>query len=95
MRSIRFFFAEEGADFLAAGQERHPPLWQDALRGLAHYLGEGLIRYGGFASSLEQGGIAGLEAQGGDLHQGVGPGFKDHADHADGHGHAVEVELVV
>ena len=55
-------------------QQVHPAIgnpWHP-LRRLDHHGGKGAVRVEGFTPALEHDGIAGLEAEGSDLHQGVG-----------------------
>ena len=44
------------------------------------------VGIGGFLSALQDGAVAAFQAEGGNLHQCVGAGFKDDADDADGAG---------
>ena len=50
---------------------------------------------GGLAAAFEQDGVAALEAEGRDLHEGVRAGLEDHADDADRAGDAVELQAFV
>ena len=53
---------------------------------------QGAVGAQGFPAALEQGGIAAFQAQGRNLHQGIGAAFKNNADHANGAGNAVQVQ---
>lgn len=53
---------------------------------------QGAVGAQGFPAALEQGGVAAFQAQGCNLHQGIGAAFKNNADHADGAGNAVQVQ---
>ena len=53
---------------------------------------EDAVRVGRFLAAFQDGTVAALQAEGGDLYQRVGAGFEDDADDADGAGHAVERE---
>lgn len=56
---------------------------------------EDAVCVGRFLAALQDGTVAALQAEGGDLYQRVGAGFEDDADDADGAGHAVEREPFV
>ena len=58
-------------------------------------VGEDAVGVGRFGAALEEAGVAGFEAEGGDLDEGVGAGLEDDADDADGAGDAVELEVGV
>ena len=73
-------------------QQGGPAVGQDARRPLRHGGKQGAVGAQGLPPALEQGGVPALQAQGGDLHQSVGPGFKNHPDDADGAADPVQVQ---
>ena len=48
----------------------------------------------GLAAALEQGAIAGADRQGGDLHHRIGPGFKNHPQHPQGHAQPLQHQAI-
>lgn len=63
--------------------------------GLLDQAEEDAVGVGRFFAALQDGTVAALQAEGGDLYQRIGAGFEDDADDADGAGHTVEREPFV
>lgn len=63
--------------------------------GLVDDLEQGAVGFGGLFAAFEDGTVSALDAEGGDLHHGVGSCLKNHADHADGNADALEDEPIV
>ena len=57
--------------------------WEAAFCGVDHGVGDDLVRMQGFAPALEDGGVAGFEAERGGIRGDVGAGFVDDDDDAD------------
>ena len=88
--------SEHFGDILARLQELEPGVGQAGLfAGGGNRLGEDAIGVGRFAAALEQDSVAALEAEGGDLYEGVGARLEDDADDTDGAGDFVERQVGV
>ena len=70
-------------------QQGGPALRQQPLCPFLHGGHEGAVGAQGLPAPFQQRRVAAFQAQARDLHQSVGPGFKNHPDHADGAGYPV------
>ena len=87
---------EHVGDVPAGFEQVHPAGGQaGGFAGAGDGVGEDAVGVGRFGAAFEQEGVAALEAEGRDLHQGVRAGLEDHADHADRAGDAVELEALI
>ena len=88
---------QHGAHVPARLQQGEPAAGKalDARGGAHDQVGQGAVGPGRLGAALHEDGVARLQAEGGDLHQGVGPRLEDHAEDADGHAHLEEPQPVV